>query len=334
MDFSVGMETAIQEKRFQFNCLSLVGDETMKILLPIDGSAPANEAIKFVCSLAEDNPVDVIVMMVTYDPVHYTMQPWATEWTEQVNRHTQEVLAKAKQSLDADCQSVSIVHGTGSVIPCILNQAKKSKVDLIALGAKGHSTVRRVVLGSVSDTIATRAECSVVVVRPTDSNDRRMDRILLAFDKSIASREAVTELMQLKLSRDTNVSVVSVAQNPYILVGDGYANTPIALTPEQIAPVSETAERMAAQIAEHFPNTDSQTPVADHVGDAIVDAAETGKADMVVVGDGSQSWIGEFFLGSTSKYVLRHAPCSVWISRHHWKTEVSKQEATDAVSAR
>lgn len=305
----------------------------MKILLLIDGSVAANVAIKFVCSLAEDNPVDVTVLMVTYDPAHDTMQPWATEWTEQENEHTQKILAKAKQLLDADCQSVSIVHGSGSIIPCILNQAKRSKVDLIALGAKGHSAVRRVVLGSVSDTIATRAECSVVVVRPTERNEHRPGRILLAFDKSVASREAVNELMQLKLNRDTNVSVVSVAQNPYIFVGDGYANSPIALTPEQIAPVSETAERMASQIAEHFPHTDSLTPVAGHVGDAIVDAAEKGKADLIVVGDASRSWIGEFFLGSTSKYVLRHAPCSVWISRHHWKAEVSKQEATDAVSA-
>jgi nucleotide-binding universal stress UspA family protein len=305
----------------------------MKILLPVDGSAAANEAIKFVCSLAEDNSVDVIVLMVTHDPVHYTMQPWVTEWTEQENRHSQQVLAQAKQSLDADCQSVSIVRETGSIIPCILDQAKKSKVDLIVLGAKGHSAARRVLLGSVSDSIANRAKCSVVVVRPTDSNDRRLNKILLAFDKSIASREAVTELMQLKLNRDTNVSVVSVALSPYFFDVDGYTGSPIALTTDQIAPVSETAERMAAQIAEHFPHTDSLTPVTHHVGDAIVDVAEKGKADLIVVGDTSRSWIEEFLLGSTSQYVVRHAPCSVWISRHHWKTEVSKQGATDAVSA-
>jgi nucleotide-binding universal stress UspA family protein len=221
----------------------------MKILLPIDGSAAASEAIQFVCSLAEDNPVDVIVMMVTFDPVHYTMQSWATEWTEEQDRRTQEVLAQAKHSLEVGCQSVSIVRQSGSVIPCILDQAKKSEVDLIALGAKGHSALHRVLLGSVSDAIATQAECSVVVVRPMDRTDRRLSRILLAFDKSSASREAVTEWMQLKLCRDTNVSVVSVAQTPFIFVGEGYAT------------------------------------------------------------------------------------CSVWISRHHWKKELVKQEATDAVSA-
>jgi nucleotide-binding universal stress UspA family protein len=272
-------------------------------------------------------------MMVTFDPVHYTMQSWATEWTEEQDRRTQEVLAQAKQSLEVSCQSVSIVRQSGSVIPCILDQAKKSEVDLVALGAKGHSALHRVLLGSVSDAIATQAECSVVVVRPTDRADRRLNRILLAFDKSSASREAVTELMQLKLCRDTNVSVVSVAQTPFIFVGEGYASSPLLLTPEEIAPVSEAAERMAAQIAEHFPHTDSLTPIADHVGDAIVDVAEKGKADLVVVGDATRSWFGEFLLGSTSKYILRYATCSVWISRHHWKKELLKQEATDAVSA-
>ncbi len=305
----------------------------MKILLPIDGSEAANEAVEFVRSLAGDNPVDVVILIVSFEPVQYTMQPWVPEWTEQETLRTQVILNEAKQSLDDDCKSVSVVHGSGSVIPCILNQAKKSKADLIVLGAKGHSAIRRVLLGSISDSIATRAQCSVVVVRPNDKNGHRPEKIMLAFDKSIASREAAAELMEWNLRRDTKLNVVSIAQNPYVFVGEGYATSPIALTPEQIARVSETAERMASQIAERFPHTGSKTIVADHVGDAIVQAAEDGKTELIVVGDTEHSAIGDLFLGSTSKHVLRHAPCSVWISRHHWKAVEAKQEATDAVSA-
>ncbi len=304
----------------------------MKILLPIDGSEAAKEAVDFVRLLAEDNPVDVTVMTVSYSPAAYSMQPWASEWNEQESLRAQKVLDEAKHALESCCQSVSLVHCAGSVVPCILDQARKSKAELIALGAKGHSAIRRVLLGSVSDNIATRAKCSVVVVRPCERTQHFLERILVGYDKSVASREAVSELMVWKLNRETNVHVVSVAQNPYIFIGDGYASTPISLTPEQVAPVSEAAKRMASHIAEHFPHTYSTTPIADHVGDAIVDEAGKCKADLILVGDTGQSAIDDFFLGSTSKYVLRHASCSVWISRHHWKSSEGKVALPDVVA--
>ncbi len=304
----------------------------MKILLPVDGSDAAEAAVDFVCSLAEDNPVDVIIVMVVYEPVKSDLQLWATQWTEQQRQRAEKIIELAKQSLESHCQSVSTVRETGSIVPCILDLAKKSKADLIVLGAKDHSAVHRVALGSVSDTVATRAECSVVVIRSSKSEKHQLDSVLIAFDKSVASREAVTELMQLKLSHDARIRVVSIAQTPYIYVGDGYVNSPKGLTPDQIVPISEAAERIASQISDHFPQTQSVILVADHVGDAIIEAANAGKADIILVGDASRSWVGEFFLGSTCKHVLRHAPCSVWISRHHWKTEGSKKEPADAAT--
>ena len=299
----------------------------MKVLIPVDDSNTANEAVEFVQLLAKNNPIDAVVLMVSYVPAQHTLQPWVTEWSERENLHTQEVLDKARQSLEADCQSVSTIHGTGSIVPCILDHARESKADLIVMGAKGHSAIQRVLLGSVSDNIATRAECSVVVVRPDQRKKQRLAKILLAFDKSVASRAAATELMQLQLSRDTRGSVVSVAQNPHIFIDDGFFASPIPLTAEQIAPVNDAADRMASQIAERYPHTDSQTPVADHVGEAIVEAAEKGRADLIVVGDAGHSRRGDFFLGSTSKYVLRHASCSVWISRYHWKSADAEKQA-------
>jgi nucleotide-binding universal stress UspA family protein len=42
--------------------------------------------------------------------------------------------------------------------------------DLIEIGAKGHSQLDRILLGSTSDFVATQADCSVLVVRPTDKD--------------------------------------------------------------------------------------------------------------------------------------------------------------------
>lgn len=306
----------------------------MKILLPVDGSSAADEAVSFVRTLAQNNPVDVVVLKVSRAPVQHTNEPWISEWTEHESRHAEKVLERVKQKLEVDCQSVSTIHGAGSVVPCIIDQAKESKVDLIAIGAKGLSATQRALLGSVTDTVATRAECSVVVVRPGRERKQLLDRILFAFDKSVASREAAKEVMNLKLDRDTQLSVVSVAQSPRVFLEDGPVPSSIPLTPEQIAPVSEAADRMASHIAERFPQTASYTPVADHIGDAIIEAAEKEGVDLVVVGDTGHNRLGEYFLGSTSRHVLRHAACSVWISRRYRQPiDDSKQQVAGASAA-
>ncbi len=296
----------------------------MKILLPVDGSKAAREAVDFVRSLAKVRPVEVVVSMVSFAPAQHAMQPYSSEWKEQENLYIQKVLDNAKHALDVDCQSVSIIHGAGSVVPCILDQARDSKVDLIVMGAKGLSTTKRSHLGSVSDNIATRADCSVVVVRPGRRKNQHLGKILLAFDKSAASREAASELLLWKLSGDTHISVVSVAQTPSIFTDDGCVSSPYPLTPEQISPINDAAIRMASHIAEQHAKTDTQTLSADHIGEAIVEAAEKAEADLIVVGDAGHSRRGDFFLGSTSKYLLRHASCSVWISRYHWKTDAKE----------
>lgn len=47
----------------------------------------------------------------------------------------------------------------------LLNYARKWSADCIVIGAKGHGRVARVLLGSVSSAVASRAPCSVEVVR-------------------------------------------------------------------------------------------------------------------------------------------------------------------------
>lgn len=301
----------------------------MKVLLATDGSDTAMAATKAVRQLAEHNPIDVTVVTVSYDPGHYQFQPWVPEWTEQENSRTAQILADAKRLLEPCCQAVSTVHESGAAVPAILDVANKMKADLIVIGARGHSVIARLLLGSVSDSVASEAGCSVLVVRPSDTVE--FDRLVVGYDKSVASREAVNELMRLKLHDETRIDLVSVAEHPYVYMGEGFAGPPITLGPEHVRPIAEINERMASQIADRYHQTHSHTVVDRHVGEAIVRQAESAKANLIVVGDTGHSMLGELFLGSTSKYVLRYAPCSVWISRYHTRTlDPAEVEIADA----
>jgi nucleotide-binding universal stress UspA family protein len=48
-------------------------------------------------------------------------------------------------------------------------------------------------------------------------------------------------------------------------------------------------------------------------GRTICETAKNYSADLIVIGRNQRSVLSEIFLGSTSNYVLHHAPCSVMV---------------------
>lgn len=78
----------------------------------------------------------------------------------------------------------------------------------------------------------------------------------------------------------------------------------------------ETFLNRAEQIAERFKQTiHTDLLQARDVGPAIVDEVLERSIDLVVLGIGYKKRFGEFDLGKTAPYVLKHAPCRVWVCR-------------------
>jgi len=54
---------------------------------------------------------------------------------------------------------------------------------------------------------------------------------------------------------------------------------------------------------------------AREAGPAIVDEARDRGVDAIVLGIGYKRLVGDFQVGRTADYVLKHAPCQVWVVR-------------------
>jgi nucleotide-binding universal stress UspA family protein len=57
----------------------------------------------------------------------------------------------------------------GVVAEEIVGLARDLEADLIVMGSRGHSGVRRAIDGSISDAVARRAHCPVMTVRTEKS---------------------------------------------------------------------------------------------------------------------------------------------------------------------
>ena len=61
--------------------------------------------------------------------------------------------------------SISTVVVNGIPKSAILEKAEAFDADLIVVGSQGHGAFSRFLLGSVSQSLATHADCSVLIVR-------------------------------------------------------------------------------------------------------------------------------------------------------------------------
>jgi nucleotide-binding universal stress UspA family protein len=196
----------------------------------------------------------------------------------------------------------------------IVEYAETTKADLVVIGAKGHSQIDRILLGSTSDYVATHAPCSVLVVRPTglpDELDRTL-KVTVAYDASDAAQAALQEVLEFNWGAHTEITVVGVA---------GYSpvfNPQFGFNPEELQRQAAGALQHAKEQIETQVQTNVRSEVIEyeHVAEGLVRYTEHTHSDFIVIGDTGRSTIARALLGSVSRYVLRHAKCGVWITRN------------------
>lgn len=293
---------------------------SLKILLAHDGSENAMEAAALVAHMSQIEPVEVSVVTVIQMPEvggMVAVESWLPELLEREQEQAREVFQATEHVFRGSKATLRSVIREGLVGQEIVDEATESKADLVVVGAKGHSAIDRILLGSVSDYVATHTPCSALVVRPTgltQDDDRRL-RVTVGYDDSKSSVAAVEEFCRFKMDREIDLDVLAVCQVIRTFRQDLLPNVV-----EARAKLREAFQQLSADAAKELmhvtPHVRSHVVEADHVGTAITDFADSHRSDFLVVGDTERGVLGRLFLGSVSRFVLRHAACSVWIARH------------------
>ncbi len=286
----------------------------MKVLLGTDGSENADAAVSMLAQLPDADPLEIIVISVLQIPdLHYTLGSTAAResYVIEQNKRFGQAFERVKSLLEGRNVRLDCMIRSGHVGKTILEASEECDVDLIVIGALGQSLIDYVLLGSTSDFVATYAKRSVLVVRPTDKLYPDL-RFLVACDGSDASESAYAQLAGSGWAGCSSVDLVHVLPPPVQW-----------MTQEDQAVIRQAAsDELEQQLAslrlrDKLPSLDTTTHVVEsgHVGKRLVQFAEENATDMVVMGSTGRSLLARFLLGSVSRFVLRHAPCSVWISR-------------------
>lgn len=144
------------------------GGRFRRILVAVDGSENSMAAVDKAIQMAAHDNAELIAMNVLQLPVVHHFTPAvigdalekgtteAEEWFADVKRMAEESGAKIKTLM---------VKSLGSPASEIVSYAEMENVDLIVMGTKGRSKLKKILFGSVATGVVMNAPCTVMVVR-------------------------------------------------------------------------------------------------------------------------------------------------------------------------
>lgn len=143
----------------------------MKILLAVDDSPFSSEAVS--AAATRPWPPGTIVRVLS---AVETIVPPATElWydaggdlervRQEMTKRAEQLTARVAEVLEASGLKAEPIVRQGDPRSVIVDEAKEWSADLIVLGSHGYTGLKRLLLGSVAQSVASHAPCSVEIVR-------------------------------------------------------------------------------------------------------------------------------------------------------------------------
>ncbi len=134
-----------------------------QILVPVDGSEPADDALIYV--IDQFPTADITALHVMTEIGKYashgdfaSAREQATADAEAILDRVESLAAERDSAIDTKCLP-------GHPAKTIVEYATDEGVDHIVIGSTGKSGVKRLLLGSVAEEVVRRAPCPVTVIR-------------------------------------------------------------------------------------------------------------------------------------------------------------------------
>jgi nucleotide-binding universal stress UspA family protein len=142
----------------------------MRILVPVDGSAPANRPAAYAAALARDRDDARIILVNVQSPETLDVSEVSS-----VLSRVSDTKAATVRSRKAMCRAIAICQQTpvafetqaalGPIAETIDRLARRVDADQIVMGTRGMSGLRRLLLGSVATRVAQLARIPMTLVK-------------------------------------------------------------------------------------------------------------------------------------------------------------------------
>lgn len=140
----------------------------MKILVPLDGSERALDAVRHALQLTQAGLNAGFVLATVQEPTYAYEMMWAPD-TEVLERVSGAVGARALAGGEALFNAAGVAYereiGSGLAAPTLLQIAEQHGCTAIIMAARGRGALRSALLGSVSQAVLQASLVPVTIVK-------------------------------------------------------------------------------------------------------------------------------------------------------------------------
>jgi len=263
-----------------------------KLLLPTDGSKFSEGAIREAISLAKNCSSKLFaISVVEMNPEFEALAPGLVEKTEkEIRGHLESVkLMASKEGVECDI----IVHEGEEAFQYIVDEAARKKVEMIIMGRRGRTGLKRLMMGSVTAKVIGYSPCKVLVI--PEAAKVSFNSILIATDGSKYGHAAALEAVSIAKRCGSDLLALSVVTK----------DKDLPAAKKSVEKISQIAEKEGLKAKTLTPRG---TPY-----NVIVETAEKKNADVIVVGSHGRTGLERLLMGSVTERVIGHANCAVLV---------------------
>jgi nucleotide-binding universal stress UspA family protein len=234
-----------------------------------------------------------------------------SEFIDIARKAAEAVVAAAWHRARDIAPDISIETETlaGHAAPRLLEVANGA--ELLVLGSRGRGGFAGLLLGSVTQRVATHASCPIVVVRRHAAN--ASGPIAAGVDDSPVADLVLDTAFTAAIEHGCPLTIVR-AYLPVIPLWLSNGAPPTVDTPQQDAVESDRLEEQLAPWRAKYPDVPVETAVT-HESAASALERQSRRARLVIVGNRGHGPLAGAFLGSTTLQLLHHSTCPVLVAR-------------------
>lgn len=295
-----------------------------KILVPLDGSTLAEQAMIPAVQLARAMEAEVLLLR-SIQPIYNAMPVVAGEYEwiwpeyarEDSRREIRDYLEKVQHLYECpDCVVHTIAH-EGDAAGVIVDTAADEQVDLIVMTTHGQTGVRRAVFGSVTERVLHSVACPVLVTHGKET----IRRILITLDGSEVAERVMEPALAIARALDARVILLRVNEIMPINPLDVAASWDWDVQePERrlVGEMRQAAEAYLREVAlrHSLAPADVQTIVLDGSPvDRIQEFARLYGIDLIAMSTHGRTGLRRWLYGSVTAKVMRGSDRSMLIIR-------------------
>lgn len=292
-----------------------------RILIPLDGSPLAEQALPLAKTIAEHFQSSAILFRAV-EPVHEPLREEGSivsvaDQVELMRGLALEYLETAARDFVPIHVPAERVVRVGYPASTILELAETAKVDLIAMATHGRTGLQRWVFGSVADKVLSGAKLPLLLVRakPEPPSETRITRILVPLDGSALAEGALPFAQELARAFDAEILLLRIwAPSAYIIEGYPAARSTLELDQAASASIDEYLGQKTLELKSQGLHVKWETEIGP-TADGILQTVEAQAASIIVMSTHGRSGLGRWVMGSVAERVLSASPVPVLLVR-------------------